>query len=126
MTDLSIELEPLRDDIGALKESMREIHTAIIGDSRLGHKGLVSRTNELESLAKEVETMHYAIEERRNEGDKRAHQRIDEVKVELGEQLRTIEKKVDRMLWTTFGAGLSGLVLGGGGVWAFLRGVGAG
>lgn len=61
---------------------------AILGDGSIGHKGLVERVRELE-------VTDGGIDQRRLDGDRRLHERIDQV-----------ERKFDRFLWVAAGIGL--------------------
>lgn len=85
-----------------LNRRFSRVERAILGDDTIGHLGLVRRVESLEVLGKDAQVTHDAIDTRRQDGDKRAHERIDGVFVELAR----VEKKIDRLLFAFMGAGV--------------------
>lgn len=117
MTDLSQE-ELLKD----LHTRFNRVERAILGDPSVGHRGLVNRVENLERLGESAPEVHGAIDQRRVEGDRRAHDRIDELDTSTRDRLTSIEKKLDRAIWLVTGAFIGGGLIGGGSVWAILGG----
>ena len=87
---------------------------AILGDPAVGHVGLVARTAEIERDLK-------GADDRRREGDARAHERIDQFEEKLNAELELVRadlrahgQRLNKMLWTAAGltAGLTGGSLG--------------
>jgi len=92
-----------------LSRRFSRVERALLGDDSIGHLGLLKRTEMLEVLGRDSQNVHDGIDERRRDGDARAHERIDRV-----------EKKIDRLLWAFAGAG----VVAGGSVAGLIRALG--
>ncbi len=95
-----------------LDPRIERMERAILGDGSIGHIGLVERVRDLESIARGVDQVHGAIDERRIDGDKRLHIRLDEVREEIAtkadhEDLEAIRRKLDRIIWMAAGVGLA-------------------
>lgn len=110
-------------------EMVRDLYTrftrverAIMGDPTVGHRGLVNRVETLESADERASSEHLEIDRRRQEADKRVHDRIDKLEADTEKQLRSIDRKLDRAIFLSIGAGLGGAAIGGGSVWALLGG----
>lgn len=110
-------------------EMVRDLYTrftrverAIMGEPSVGHLGLVNRVDRLESADKEATEAHTVIEQNRRDGDKRAHDRIDQVETDTYSRLNSIERKLDRAIWLSIGAFVGGGAIAGGSVWAVLGG----
>jgi len=102
--------------LGELNNRFERVERAILGDDSIGHLGLVKRTEMLEVLGRDAQIVHDGIDARRIGGDKRTHERIDGVFVELAR----VEKKIDRLLWAFAGAG----AVAGGSIAGFARLIG--
>jgi hypothetical protein len=100
-----------------LATRFQRVERAILGDPSVGHRGLVSRVETLETTTTGREAEHKELEKSRIEGDRRVHERIDKVDTTADSNLRRIEKKLDRSIWMTGGAFLGGLGLGTTGWW---------
>lgn len=124
MSEDVTDIEPLRADLAYLKEAFREVHTAIIGDDRLGHKGLVSRLADLETVEKQIPEVHGAIETRRLEGDRRLHERIDTLEKDLTGQLAKLTQEVKTSKAYLVGVGIGASLLGGGTAWGIFQATG--
>lgn len=131
MTEEVSDIEPLRGDISYLKEAVREVHTAIIGDERLGHRGLVARVDHLEQIERDRPQTHGKIEQNRIDGDKRSHERIDETNERITEverqftaSLAGLTQEVKTSKAYLIGVGVGSAILGGGGVWGLTQALG--
>lgn len=62
----------------ALNDRLERIEASLLGDQDLGLKGMVRRVERLDELADSSSDVHAAIEQRRTDGDRRLHERIDE------------------------------------------------
>jgi hypothetical protein len=107
-----------------MQDSIDRVERGIFGDTEIGHRGLVRRVDDLDLVSEGASAVHQGMEERRADGDKRAHERIDAAtrKVDAVErsvlvEVARVEKKIDRLLWAFVGAG----VVSGGSVAAIAR-----
>ena len=117
MTDYQLSPE-LIASLTAMPDAVDRLHRALIGDQTIGHRGVVERLGVLEAVERAIPEVHAKIDERRVEGDRRAHERIDEIDKKYDAEVeairddgRRIERKVDRLIWLFLGAGA---VTGGG------------
>ena len=108
----------LVESLTAMPEAVNRLHRALIGDATIGHRGVVERLGMLEQVERSIPAVHASIDDRRIEGDRRAHERIDEIAEKFETEVdairddgRRIERKVDRLIWLFLGAGA---VTGGG------------
>lgn len=106
-------------------ERFERLERAILGDPEVGHLGAVERLNL-------YARRHDDMEERRIEGDRRLHQRLDDHIDEIGRVVKAteeeieenerqaaahrnkIEKKIDRLWWMLLGSTGAGFVVGWG------------
>lgn len=121
MSEDVTDIEPLRADLAWLKEAFKDVHTAIIGDERLGHRGLVNRTADLEAVEKMIPEVHGAMEDRRIDGDRRLHERIDTLERDLTAELSKLTQEVKTSKAYLVGVGLGASLLGGGTAWGILQ-----
>lgn len=106
----------------AISGDIERLSRAILGDPTVGHIGLVARMADTEARVNAAET-------HRQEGDRRAHERIDtmgkmieEMEEAIGADVQAIRDLVNRIVWLTMGAaavaaggavGVTRLFLGG-------------
>jgi hypothetical protein len=105
-----------------LRARFARVERAIMGDPSVGHKGLVTRVEALETLALSAPELHQTIDDRRIEGDRRLHDRIDRQEELARDEVAAIGKKVDRIIYVFAGAFLGGAGTGGGVMYAILGG----
>ena len=116
--------------VASLSTRFERVEQAILGDPSIGHIGLVDRMARVEQDHRDVPLTHQAMEDRRIEGDKRAHDHIEKIEDHLEDKIlhvgstsaadtARIEKKIDKLIWIVIGAAA---VITGGGSWAFLAG----
>ncbi len=105
-----------------LVDRFDRVERAILGEPSVGHTGIVTRMERVEDEHRKIPEVHAAIAQNRIDGDKRVHNRIDEIETQTRDRLDSIEKKLDRALWLAAGGVLGGGVIGGGSVWAILGG----
>lgn len=119
------EITQMLAQVSALTIQQQELTRAIIGEEKVGHKGLVKRVALIEDEHRQNPVILAAIAEARVEGDKRAHQHIeeveekleiklDELEVQTDSRADRIEQKIDRFIWLSVG----GAVAAFGGGWA--------
>jgi hypothetical protein len=87
-------------DLGARFE---RVERAILGDPEAGHLGAIARLNAIDDQHRNIPEEHGALDERRIEGDRRLHQRIDDHEANL----TRVEKKIDRTIWLIAGSGIA-------------------
>lgn len=105
---------------------LERIERGLFGDHGIGHVGLVTRLESLEDVAQSIDVVHGRIDDRRNDGDRLLHDRIDKeligemrgVEDRLSGETRQLERKVDRAIWILVGASAA---INGGGIWAAVR-----
>ena len=98
--------------IADLANRFDRVERAILGDETVGHIGLVTRTDRLEEANALEERIHADIDERRLAGDRRAHNRIDELEENLQAEITSVGKKIDRAMWLSAGAFIGGFGIG--------------
>lgn len=110
---LQAQIAAVQKDLG---DRLDRIEKALLGDREIGLTGMVERVRELDQGARSATDAHQAMEDRRREGDKRLHARIDEVE-------RTNDMRWNRAVFLAIGvsigsaggaAGLTYLLTGGG------------
>ena len=110
---LQAQIAAVQKDLG---DRLDRIEKALLGDREIGLTGMVERVRELDRESGSATDAHQAMEDRRREGDKRLHARIDEVK-------RTNDMRWNRAVFLAIGvsigsaggaAGLTYLLTGGG------------
>lgn len=110
---LQAQIAAVQKDLG---DRLDRIEKALLGDREIGLTGMVERVQELDREARSATDAHQAMEDRRREGDKRLHARIDEVE-------RTNDTRWNRAVFLAIGvsigsaggaAGLTYLLTGGG------------
>ena len=110
---LQAQIAAVQKDLG---DRLDRIEKALLGDREIGLTGMVERVQELDQEARSATDAHQAMEDRRREGDKRLHARIDEVE-------RTNDMRWNRAVFLAIGvsigsaggaAGLTYLLTGGG------------
>ena|SRR5690606_27992462 len=110
---LQAQIAAVQKDLG---DRLDRIEKALLGDREIGLTGMVERVQELDREARSATDAHQAMEDRRREGDKRLHARIDEVE-------RTNDMRWNRAVFLAIGvsigsaggaAGLTYLLTGGG------------
>lgn len=110
---LQAQIAAVQKDLG---DRLDRIEKALLGDREIGLTGMVERVRELDREARSAVDAHQAMEDRRREGDKRLHARIDEVE-------RTNDMRWNRAVFLAIGvsigsaggaAGLTYLLTGGG------------
>lgn len=110
---LQAQIAAVQKDLG---DRLDRIEKALLGDREIGLTGMVERVQELDREARSAVDAHQAMEDRRREGDKRLHARIDEVE-------RTNDMRWNRAVFLAIGvsigsaggaAGLTYLLTGGG------------
>ena len=110
---LQAQIAAVQKDLG---DRLDRIEKALLGDREIGLTGMVERVRELDREARSATDAHQAMEDRRREGDKRLHARIDEVE-------RTNDMRWNRAVFLAIGvsigsaggaAGLTYLLTGGG------------
>lgn len=116
----------LTDRTDVLDDRLERIEKALLGDRELGLSGMVDRVDRHERLATDASAHHDELDERRVDGDRRLHARIDNELEGVRTELAAVGRKVDRLIWMAFGAGAAGTILGGGSVWAILGGLSGG
>lgn len=131
MSDEVTDIEPLRADLAYLKDAhkefrseFREVYTAIIGDDRLGHRGIVTRMADLEAVEKGIPEVHAAIDQRRTDGDKRLHERVDGIEKNLTAELASLTQEVKTSKAYLLGVGFGAAILGAGGAWSVTSAMG--
>ena len=62
-----------------LGDRLSRIERALLGDDDVGLVGMVQRVNKIDEENRSAAEIHNAIEDRRREGDKRLHERIDKL-----------------------------------------------
>lgn len=103
-TELSIDARLER-----IEASIARMERAILGDPSVGHQGLVTRVERLEVHDKEATDAHYAIDQRRSDGDRKLHERVDEIAGDWSRAKATL-------LGLAIGVSVAG---GFGGTWLF-------
>jgi hypothetical protein len=101
-------------------ERLDRIDRALLGEEEAGHVGVVERVALVEEHNRLAPQRHEELEERRVEGDRRVHTRLDDHEELTRGRLDSIEKKLDRAIWLAVGAFAGGGLIGGGSVWAIL------
>lgn len=86
---------------------LERVESAIVGDESIGHRGLTKRVMALEAAERSFEATHEGIDNRRLEGDRRLHERLDESTAKLDGEVQRIEKKLDRIIWVAAGIGIA-------------------
>ena len=118
--DVQAEINALHAQISSVEKNLGDrltrIERALLGDDDVGLVGMLQRVNRIDEENRSAAEIHNAIEDRRREGDKRLHARIDEVK-------RTNDMRWNRAVFLAIGvsigsaggaAGLTYLLTGGG------------
>ena len=118
--DVQAEINALHAQIASVEKHLGDrltrIERALLGDDDVGLVGMVQRVNKIDEETRSAAEIHNAIEDRRREGDKRLHKRIDEVE-------RTNDMRWNRAVFLAIGvsigsaggaAGLTYLLTGGG------------
>ena len=118
--DVQAEINALHAQIASVEKNLGDrltrIERALLGDDDVGLVGMVQRVNKIDEENRFAAEIHNAIEDRRREGDKRLHKRIDEVE-------RTNDMRWNRAVFLAIGvsigsaggaAGLTYLLTGGG------------
>jgi hypothetical protein len=112
----------LASQLALLPSAVDRLTKALMGDDAIGHDGLVSRMTVLEAIAQNIHVVHGEIDQRRIDGDRRVHERVDaldkRIRAELEalrENSRRWERKLDRVIWM-----VSGAAFAAGGGMAFL------
>ena len=118
--DVQAEINALHAQIASVEKNLGDrltrIERALLGDDDVGLVGMLQRVNKIDEENRSAADIHNAIEDRRREGDKRLHARIDEVK-------RTNDMRWNRAVFLAIGvsigsaggaAGLTYLLTGGG------------
>lgn len=95
--------EEMEEIILGIKEDTDRMRRALLGEAEVGHKGLLDRTSKIENRMLQ-------IADKADSSHERIHDRID-----------NIEKRLDRLIWVSIGAGFGGALGGGGIVFAILR-----
>lgn len=120
----------LAAQLALLPAAVDRLTKAIMGDEGIGHDGLVTRVAGLEGIAGNIHTVHADIDQRRVDGDRRAHDRIDAMKEKVDAELesqrenaRRVERKLDRVIWLVSGAAFTA---GGGAAFLIQQLVGIG
>jgi hypothetical protein len=104
-----VDSDQIQAALDELRQSVSRIEWAVAGDRDLGHKGLAARVEILE-------LNQSGLEDKRQQGDSRVHDRVDKV----DRRVDDVERSWDRARWMTLGAAVgSGLVAGGAG--AFIQ-----
>ena len=104
MTDS--DLDRLAGQLGSLDRKIEEVRRALLGEETLGHTGLVTRVGNIEQ--------DKTVSDRQTtDARQRIHERIDGA-----------QRKLDRIIWISAGAGLGGAVSGGGIVALIMRATG--
>ena len=98
--------------LDALPLKWDRVERAILGDPSVGHIGLVDRMLIVEEAHTKIPEAHAAIEEHRIAGDRRLHERLDEIEQQTRDHLAAIAKKLDRSIWLAAGAFLGGIGAG--------------
>jgi len=98
--------------LDSLPKKWDRVERAILGDPSVGHIGLVDRMVTVEEAHTKIPEVHAAIEENRIAGDRRIHERLDEIEDQTRGHLAAIEKKLDRSIWLAAGAFLGGMGAG--------------
>src|SRR5690606_23897866 len=73
---LQAQIAAVQKDLG---DRLDRIEKALLGDREIGLTGMVERVQELDREARSATDAHQAMEDRRREGDKRLHERIDKL-----------------------------------------------
>src|SRR5690554_6124838 len=118
--DVQAEINALHAQIASVEKNLGDrltrIERALLGDDDVGLVGMVQRVNKIDEENRSAAEIHNAIEDRRREGDKRLHERIDKVE-------RTNDMRWNRAVFLAIGvsigsaggaAGLTYLLTGGG------------
>lgn len=116
--------EPFTTDqlVADLHTRFTRVERAILGDPSIGHTGLVEDVRNLKRSEMDAVGIHGEIDKRRADGDKRLHDRLDTAEATLSENVRSIEKKLDRAVWLGLGGFVGGGAIGAGSVWTLLGG----
>ena len=56
--DLSTQIKDIHTGMAEMQMQMRQMYTAIVGDEKFGHEGLVSRVTALEKTKKKIGRAH--------------------------------------------------------------------
>ena len=116
------EMDSQTEILEDLRSRFVRVERALMGDPSVGHRGLVTRVESLEQLGADAPEVRAAIDQRRTDGDKRLHERLDEHQEETRDAVAAVGRKVDRIIYVFAGAFLGGLGTGGGVMYAILGG----
>ena len=123
MIDESMVAAIAAEVLEVLDPRIERMERAILGEGAIGHLGLVDRVKDLETAARSISEVHGQMEERRIDGDRRLHERIDHIHngkastedmMKLSGEVNKMARKFDRIIWIVAGVGIGS---GGLGAW---------
>lgn len=130
MIDESMVAAIAAEVVEVLDPRIERMERAILGEGSIGHIGLVDRVKDLEVIARNIDTVHGQIDDRRVDGDRRLHERIDHIHngkastedmLRLSGEVSKMARKFDRVIWIVAGVGI-----GSGGLTAWLTSLASG
>ena len=81
--DVQAEINALHAQIASVEKHLGDrlsrIERALLGDDDVGLVGMLQRVNRIDEETRSAAEIHNAMEDRRREGDKRLHERIDKL-----------------------------------------------